>query len=300
MQTFQPTDIKYTYSPTHHPIGAVAAGERFTVITEDCFTGRYADPSNFNPETEAWVEEHLNGVTGPIAVQGAQPGQAVELTIESVSAITPGCVVVSRCEAPSPLNWWDEGDHVVNLDVADGRIVLGDGWTAPMHPLIGCLAAAPARETVITPKQGPYLGNTDCCEIGAGATVILPVEVDGALIYFGDCKAAMGDGEVLCAPEIGARIVARATPISRPESMGAPRVLTDDRLMTIVSGISLADACREAVAELKLWLQDEWGLTSDQAAVLMGIGAHCGIAQVSNPLHTAKCSITRSLLPSNM
>jgi amidase len=189
---------------------------------------------------------------------------------------------------------------VLNLDVVDGQIVLGDGWTAPVEPLIGCLATAPARETEITPKQGAYLGNTDCREIGAGATVILPVEVPGAGLYFGDCKAAMGDGEVLCAPEIGARIVAHAIPIKRPESMEAPRVLTNDRLTTVVSGISLADACRAAFAQLKLWLQDEWGLTRDQAAVVMGIGAHCGIAQVSNPLHTAKCSIARSLLPNKM
>jgi amidase len=141
--------------------------------------------------------------------------------------------------------------------VADGQILLGDGWTVPVQPLIGCVAAAPARETVITPQQGAYLGNTDCCEIGAGATVILPVEVPGARLYFGDCKAAMGDGEVVCALEIEARIVARAEPIGRPESMGAPRVLTADRLITVVSGISLADACRAAFAELKMWLEDE-------------------------------------------
>ena len=299
MQTFQPSDIKYTYSSEHDPIGTVAADETFAVITADCFTGRYEDPADFTPETAKWVAEHLNGVTGPIAVEGAEPGQAVQVTIESVTATTPGYVVVSRCEARSPLDWWEEEDHVLKLAVADGEIALGDNWAVPAQPLVGCLATAPARETVLSPKQGAYLGNTDCREIGAGATVILPVGVPGAGLYFGDCKAAMGDGEIVCAPEIGARIVARAKPIRRPESMGAPRVLTADRLITVVSGISLADACRAAFAQLKLWLQDEWELTSDQAAVVMGIGAHCGIAQVSNPLHTAKCSISRSLLPSN-
>ncbi|HEY2653351.1 MAG TPA: acetamidase/formamidase family protein [Solirubrobacteraceae bacterium] len=297
MQEFQPTDIKYTYSSEHSPIGTVAADETFAVLTADCFTGRYDDPADFTPETRKWVAEHLNGVTGPIAVEGAEPGQAVQVTIENVTAITPGYVVVSRCEAHSPLDWWEEEEHVLKLAVTDGQIALGDGWAVPAQPLIGCLATAPARETVVSPKQGGYLGNTDCREIGAGATVILPAAVGGAGLYFGDCKAAMGDGEVVCAPEIGARILARVKPVERPESMGAPRVLTADRLITIVSGISLADACRTAFAQLKLWLQDEWGLTSDQAAVVMGIGAHCGVAQISNPLHTAKCSISRSLLP---
>jgi acetamidase/formamidase len=73
MQTFEPTDLKYTYSPGHAAIGTVTAGETFAVITEDGFTGRYDDPANF-PEEAAWVEEHLDGVTGPIAVEGAGDG----------------------------------------------------------------------------------------------------------------------------------------------------------------------------------------------------------------------------------
>jgi acetamidase/formamidase len=79
--------------------------------------------------------------------------------------------------------------------------------------------------------------------------------------------------------------------------MSSPRVRTSAQLTTVVSGISLADACRTAFAELKGWLADEYGLTSDEAAVLMGIGAHCGVCQVSNALHTAQCSIALSLLP---
>jgi amidase len=299
MQTFEPAELKYTYSPEHSPIGTVAAGERFTVVTRDCFTGAYADPTNFTPESAAWVEDNLDGVTGPIAVEGAEAGGAVAVTIESVEVITPGYVVVSRCRALSPADWWHEEDHVVHLPVDDGAIRLADGWTVPVEPLIGCVATTPALETVLSRHEGDdYLGNVDCREITSGATVIMPVAVDGAGLYFGDCKAAMGDGEVVCAPEIGASIVASARPATRPESMGAPRVVTADRLITIVSGGSLADSCRTAFRELKLWLEDEWRMAPEEAAIVMGIGAHCGVGQVSNRLHTAKCSIGRSLLPS--
>jgi amidase len=297
MQTFMPRQLKYSYSPEHEPVGEVDGGERFTVITEDGFTARYRDPADFTPENAAWVDENLNGVTGPIAVRGAEPGHAVEISIESVEVTTPGCVVVSRCEALSPADWWHEEDHVVNLAVRDGEISLGDGWTVPARPLIGCLASAPGRETFLSRREGSYGGNLDCSEITAGATVTLPVEVPGALLYFGDCKAAMGAGEVVCAPEVGMRIVASASVVARPASMGAPRVRTDGRLTTIVSGISLADAARIAFRELKLWLEDEWELSGEQAAIVMGIGADCAIAQVTNLLHTAKCSIDISMLP---
>ena len=79
--------------------------------------------------------------------------------------------------------------------------------------------------------------------------------------------------------------------------MHAPRVRTNTHLITIVSGISLADACRGAFRELKLWLEDEWHVQPDDAAVIMGMAADCGVCQVSNLLHTATCTIGRDLLP---
>lgn len=297
MQTFGPEELKYTYSPEHVCVGTVAPGEAFTVLTEDCFTGRFRNPADYDAESAAWVEANLNGVTGPIAVEGAQPGEAVEVAVEEIEVTTPGFVLVSRCEALSPADWWHEEDHVVNLQVGGGLIRLSEDWAVPVRPLIGCLATAPERETVLSRREGEYLGNVDCAEITVGATVTLPVAIAGAGLYFGDCKAAMGDGEVVAAPEVGARIVASARPVQRPRSMGAPRVRSAATLTTIVSGISLADACRSAFRELKLWIEDEWDLGSEAAVIVMGIGAHCGVAQISNPLHTAKCSIARSLLP---
>jgi acetamidase/formamidase len=297
MQAFAPDDLKYTYSPDHAPIGSVAAGETFTVVTEDCFTGRFRDPADFTPEAAAWVEANLDGVTGPIAVDGVRGGEALAVEIESVEVTTPGYVVVSRCEALDPAAWWHEEDHVVNLRVAEGRIELRDGWSVPARPLIGCLAISPARETVLSRHEGDYVGNVDVSEITAGATVVLPAALDGGRLYFGDCKAGMGDGEVVCAPEVGARIVARAWPVPRPPRMDAPRVIDANSLTTFVSGISLADACRAAFRELKLWLEDDLGLSGEDSAIVMGIGAHCGVAQVSNRLHTGKCSIHRDLLP---
>jgi amidase len=297
VQTFRHDDLKYTYSAEHEPVGTVAPGERFEVITEDGFTARYRDPSNFTPETVAWIDENLNGVTGPVAVAGAKAGEAIEVRIETIEVITPGCVVVSACESPAPYHWWHEETHVVNLEVADGRISLAPGWSVPARPLIGCLATAPARETVLSRHEGDYGGNLDVTEITGGATITLPVEVDGAYLYFGDCKAGMANGEVVCAPECGTSIVVTAQPIARPASMGCVRLRNDTHVMTIVSGISLADAAREAFRQMKLWLQDEWRLTHEQAAILMGIAADCGIAQVANLLHTAKCSLLLERLP---
>lgn len=297
MQSFPCSDPKFLYSPEHAPIGTVAAGERFTVETADCFTGRFRDPAGFDAEAIAWVEENLDGVTGPIDVAGARAGAAVEVHIETIEITTPGCVVVSRCEAHSPYDWWHEEDHVVNLEIREGALQLGPGWSLPLRPVIGCIATSPARESILSRHEGAFAGNIDCNEVTAGATVTLPVERDGAGLYFGDCKAAMGDGEITAAPEVGTRIVASASPVARPGSMGCPRVRSATHLTTIVSAPSLTDAVRSAFRELKLWLQDEWDLDSDRTAILMGIAADCGVCQVSNLLHTARCSIPLGALP---
>ncbi len=298
VQVFAAEQLKYVYSAAHEPVGSVQPGERFVVDTADCFTGRYRNPDDFSQQTAAWVDANLNPVTGPISVAGAEPGGAVEVTIEDIEVTTPGHVVISRCQARSPADWWHEEYRAVLLPVAGGRIQIRDGWSVPARPLIGCLATAPARETVLSRHEGDgYGGNLDCSAITTGATVILPVEVAGGYLYFGDCKAAMGAGEVTCSPEVGTRITAAATPVPRPPAMGSPRIRTAATLTTVVSGISLADACRSAFRELKLWLESEWRLSSDDAAVLMGIAADCGVCQVSNQLHTATCSIDRSLLP---
>ena len=67
------------------------------------------------------------------------------------------------------------------------------------------------REASLHAKlQGRYGGNLDCREIRAGATVVLPVEHEGAGLYFGDCKALMGDGEIVDPPEVGALVTASA------------------------------------------------------------------------------------------
>src|SRR5258708_7608015 len=99
-QTFAADRLKYVYIAAHQPIGTVQPGERFIVDTADCFTGRYRDPADFSPESAAWVDANLNPVTGPIRVEGAQPGAAVEIHIEDIPVTTPAAVVISRCAAP--------------------------------------------------------------------------------------------------------------------------------------------------------------------------------------------------------
>ena len=296
MQIFEPNDLKFTYSGEHTPIGTVEPGETFVVETEDCFTARFRRPDGFTPENLTWVLENLDGVTGPIAVAGAQRGDAVAVTLHRVEVTTPGSIAWSTCEADSPADWWGEWYACDGLEVRDGHVHVGDLRIAA-RPLVGCIATAPERETVFSKMQGRYGGNMDCNEVREGATVVLPVEIDGAYLYFGDSKARMGDGEVVQSPEVGTRLEVSVEVGSRPPGMAWPRVLSDTQLVTVVSARSIDEGSKLAFAEMLAWCESASGLSRADTAVVLGMIADVGICQVANFLPTARCTVDRAELP---
>lgn len=290
--TFTSDKSGFLYSPDHLAIGEVEPDEVFHVETLDCFSGRYTPPNAFSAETAEWVEANLNPVTGPIAVRGAKPGDVVEVTIHEIELVGPGLVVVSDCTAPSPDDWWLQETHVRPVATDGTTITIREGLRVPAKPLVGCLAVAPAKETALSKREADhYGGNMDAADLTAGATLTLPINVDGAQLYFGDCKAAVGMGEIVCAPEIATRLTVSARVAPMPPGFRVPRLRRGTTLTTIASDISLADAARRAFADLKVWVENELDLTSDDAAVLLGMVGHCGIAQVSNTLHTATATL---------
>ena len=296
MQHFDADDLKFFYSSDHPPIGSVVPGEMFIVETEDCFTGRFRHPDGFTRQNLDWVLANLDGVTGPIHVQGAMPDHVVAVTLHAVEITTPGSVAWSRCEADSSRDWWSEWYACDGLEIVDGHVVFQD-VRIPASPLIGCIATAPEREVVFSKMQGTYGGNMDCNEVAEGATVVLPVAVGGALLYFGDAKARMGDGEIVQSPEVGTRLTVSVEVRDGPPGMNWPRVESETHLTTVVSGLTIDDAAGTAFSEMLAWSEETSGRSRADTAMILGMLADVGICQTANALHTAKCKVERSLLP---
>jgi amidase len=296
MQRFSAADAKYSYSPDHASIGTVQPGDRFEVESVEGFSGYFRSPSDFTPEVYAEAEAHKWAVTGPISVAGAKAGGAVAVTIHAVDVVTPGVVVYGGYTAADPLEWWDDESACHLYPVQDGVLRFDDRTTLSTRPLIGCLAVAPEDGTVHAKLQGPYGGNLDCRELRGGATLILPVAHDGGGLYFGDCKALMGDGEIVGPPEVGAVVMASAEPRERPASLEWPRIESGDNLTTLVSGTPLEWSARQAFRELLNWVTDEYDLPRPKAALLLGMVAHAGICQISNTQYTAYCTMRRGVL----
>ena len=296
MQRFLARDAKFSYSPAHAPIGTVSPGERFEVESVEGFYNSFASADDFTPERYAEAEAVKWAVTGPITVAGAEPGGAVAVTIHSVEVTTPGVVVYGAYTDEDPYAWWDDESACAVYPAEGGSIRFDERTTLPTRPLIGCLAVAPAEGELHAKLQGRYGGNLDCREIRAGATLVRPVEHAGAGLYFGDCKALMGDSEIVGPPEVGALVTATAEPRTRPASMGWPRLETAEGITTLVSGRPLEWSARQAYRELLEWVVEDYDIARSQAALLLAMVAHAGICQISNTDYTAYCVAPRDVL----
>jgi acetamidase/formamidase len=297
MQRFPESDAKYAYSPEHASIGVVQPGERFEVESVEGYSGYFRSAADFTPESYAQAEAHKWAVTGPITVAGAQAGGAVAVTIHDVQIVTPGVVTYGAYGADvDPLAWWDDETGAEVFPVVNGYVQFDEHTRLPTRPLIGCLAVMPAERGVHAKLQGRYGGNLDCRELRAGSTIVLPVEHDGAGLYFGDCKALMGDSEIVGPPEVGAVVTASAAAVARPASMQWPRIETADELMTVVSGQPLEWSARQAFRELLNWVTEGFDLPRPKAALLLAMVAHARIAQISNTDYTSYCVTPRDVL----
>lgn len=297
MQRFRESDAKYSYSPEHASIGTVQPGEQFEVESVEGYSGYFRSPSDFTPESYAQAEAHKWAVTGPITVAGARAGGAVAVTIHDVDVVTPGVVTYGAYSADvDPYAWWDDEVAAEVYPVELGFVRFDERTSLPTRPLIGCLAVVPGEGIAHAKLQGRYGGNLDCRELRAGATMILPIAHDGAGLYFGDCKALMGDSEIVGPPEVGAVVTASAVPLSLPASMEWPRIETAHDLMTLVSGRPLEWSARHAFRELLNWVCDDYDLPRAKAALLLAMVAHARIAQVSNTDYTSYCVAPRDVL----
>jgi amidase len=296
MQRFPEVDAKYTYSPDHESIGTVQPGELFEVESVEGYSGYFRSPADFTPQAFAEAEAHKWAVTGPISVAGAEAGGAVAVTIHAIEIVTPGVVTYGGYTAADPFEWWDDESACDVYPVHDGVLRFDDRTSLPTRPLIGCLAVVPEDGQAHAKLQGRYGGNLDCREIRAGATVILPIAHDGGGLYFGDCKALMGDGEIVGPPEVGALVTASAVPVARPGSLNWPRIETSTEMTTLVSGKPLEWCAREALRELLGWVTEEYDLPRPKAALLLAMVAHAGICQISNTDYTAFCTMPRKVL----
>ncbi len=243
-------------------------------------------------------------ITGPIHVEGAEPGDMLEIGILDIETRVPWGVnsTSGRGGIFSP-SYPGAGPEDEPLDIPAGRHLIRTGEVegrevaffspeiqVPLAPFMGILAVAPdpvvgqpgvtVAGVQASRPPGPFGGNLDVKDLTAGTTVYLPVFHPGALFYAGDPHGAQGDGEVS-----GTAIEQSLTGVFRfvvhkGVSISAPRAETDTHYLIMGIDLDLDRAAREAVRLVVEFLTEEKGLAPDKALSLASIAVDFRVSEV--------------------
>ncbi|WAH39176.1 acetamidase/formamidase family protein [Alicyclobacillus dauci] len=278
-------------SPENEAALEVEAGSTVIVETCDCFENQIIR-SDQDFGTLDW--ERINPATGPIYVKGAEPGDILVVRIQDIEFEAQGVMTTG----PNLGVLGDElKENVIRMiSIRDGYAVFSDDIQLPLRPMIGVIGTAPKENAVPCGTPGDHGGNMDCTRITVGATLLLPVNVPGALFALGDLHATMGDGEVaVCGVETAGRVTVQLDVIKGKE-WPLPMIVNDDVVLTIASAVTLDDAVTEATKRMVHWLADEFGMDVAEATFLCSAAGDLRVCQVVDPLRTARFEIPRWIL----
>jgi acetamidase/formamidase len=136
-------------------------------------------------------------LTGPIYIEGAEPGDMLEIRIHAVEPRVPYGVNSPGPGGVAPTILTERSQRIIKFDVARKVVFNAPGVETPLKPFMGIMAVAPGEpRTVGSRAPGDFGGNLDLARLTAGSTLYLPVFQKGALFVTGDSHAQQGDGEV--------------------------------------------------------------------------------------------------------
>lgn len=268
------------------PVLRVAPGDRIVGATLDAGWHRQEQPDLGQPPLKLDNAEIGHALNGPVFVEGAEPGDAIEIRLE---ALTPGAwgwtvgggwssdvndrLGLADVE-PYRMNWRIEGDRAADLA---GRSVS----LSPFLGWIGLMPAAEGLQSTTPPRR--VGGNLDCKELIAGSSLFLPVEVAGGLLSFGDGHAVQGDGEVSgVALECPMAHVALRVELHKGAAPKLPWAKTPAGLLTMGFGERLDDAMVDALDGMVDRIASALGLSRPATISLASLKVDLRITQVVN------------------
>jgi acetamidase/formamidase len=284
--------LYYEFSRHNPPRLEIQPGETLVVESEDAFSGQIRTNDDRRDKTRM---PYSNPVTGPIVVAGAEPGDALAVSLASIRPLLGQCA--TRTSDPQQLGQWlgydcPHGTHVCPI-VAD-QIHWSEAIRIPYQPMLGCIGVAPQMGVPTTVPAGPHGGNLDIREVAPGNTIHLPVFHRGGFLYLGDAHAAMGHGELSASGlEMSAETVLRVD-LVKSRSLSCPRIETPQHIMTIVSGCPMERSLAAAFAQLILWMEADFGWNRWRAYDLLTHVAEVSLGYYA--FGTVAAKIARSFL----
>ena len=220
-------------------------------------------------------------LTGPVYVEGAEPGDVLEVKILSIDLALDygynGCsgYLPDNCEKDVPVK-------ILALNRQKMTAEFEPGITIPLRPFYGSMGVAPAADAgrVSSVPPGRHAGNLDNRELVAGSTLYIPIFAKGALFEIGDGHAAQGDGEVdQTAIETSLRGRLQLT-VRKDMKLAWPRAETATDYIAMATDPDLVVATKAAIQEMIDFLIAEKKLTRHRAYQLVSVAGNVAITQL--------------------
>ena len=275
----------------NQPVLTVAPGETVEFEVVEASGGQLSEDSTV-ADVGALDFAKVNPVTGPVYVDGVEPGDALKVLIESFApsgwgwtALIPGFGLLAD-QFPDPaLNIWSYDS---------GRLApaaYAPGGSVPLKPFCGTIGVAPAEpgtHSIVPPRR--VGGNMDIRDLAAGTTLYLPVETAGALFSVGDTHASQGDGEVcgtaiespMCLALTFERVKGAHLPFPRFETPGPVARHFDEKGYFVTTGIGpdRMECARAAVMRMVDEISAAQGMSAAEAYMLCSVCADLRISEV--------------------
>ncbi len=291
----------FVYGPYATPILTIQPGDTIKVDTEDAFSGKLT--SEQDRPTKVLNHPFLNPQSGPFAVAGAEKGDCLAVYIKAVetrgeygtTALIPEFGGLVGTAATATLNP-ALPERVKRMRIDAAGVHFSDRIILPYEPFIGTIGVSPEIEAISSLVPDYYGGNMDLPDVGPGSVIYLPVHINGASLFVGDCHATQGDGELT-----GVAVEQRATVTLRIDliknwSFTWPRLETADFIMTIGSARPLEDAARIAYRELCRWMAADYGFDELDAYMLLSQAGRIRLGNMVDPKYTMGASILKRYL----
>lgn len=267
------------------------------------------------------VTAQINPITGPVFVEGAEPGDTLAVTIHDIELLDHGWSVYLPGTGALAGKMGNQA-FSRQIPIRSGEVILTEHLALPTQPMIGCIGTAPASGigSTIMPTYS-FGGNMDLTDAKPGAVVYLPVEVPGALLSIGDIHAIMARGEssFVAIEAQGTAIVSvdivksslsqedSHTQSAEHQRIRAPRIETAEEWIFVGLGDPVQESINRGYEDMFDFLVRDHGWSPYDAYVVMSAVAHSELGGPTgstspDPLHpmTAVGAVTVHRLPKSV
>jgi acetamidase/formamidase len=237
-------------------------------------------------------------LTGPIYVQGGEPGDVLEIRIQSIRLAIPYAFNRFR---PGfgflPDDFPYTRSKIIPLDEKRMEAHFAEGIDIPLRPFFGSIGVAPPEVSGRISSAPPWIhgGNMDNKELVAGTTLFLPVHAPGALLLVGDGHAGQGNGEVDITAMETSLIGTFQLIVRKDLHLRWPRAETPSHYITMGFNEDLNEATKMAVHEMIDFLMSEKHLSRDDAYMLSSVAADLSITQLVDGNKGVHASISKAI-----